>query len=75
MARSQGKMTVSETLKQAIVASGLTARELGRRSGVTHSSITRFVNGERGLRHSVVDALAEALGLQLEKRTRRCRRA
>ncbi len=59
------KKTLSETLKAAIKASGLTHYMIGKRAGVTPPMIARFMAGTRDLRLATADKLAEALGLEL----------
>ena len=68
MAKSEDSPTVSETLRAAMCDSGLSARELGRRAGVNHGVLSRFLKSERTMTLPLVDALAKALGLQLTKR-------
>src|SRR4051812_32331340 len=57
--------SVSDQLRAAIVATGLTAYSLGKSAGVDAGMIQRFLNGERGLNLAAVDRLAAALGLRL----------
>lgn len=71
MSKRSDRLTVSQTLHRAIRDSGLSLRELARQSGVDHRAVGRFVSGERGLTNRAVDALAEALGLELTKKKRR----
>jgi ribosome-binding protein aMBF1 (putative translation factor) len=56
--------TISEQLRQAIDASGLTYYALAKRAGIKPSVITRFMaNGT--LQLTTVDRIATALGLAL----------
>lgn len=68
MAKDSDNLTVTERLIAEMWQSGVSVREIGRRSGVNHASLTRFVNGDRGLSVQSINALAKALGLQLTKR-------
>ena len=60
--------TVSETLRQAILDSGLSAYRLSADSGVNVAAVLRFRSGERSLKLESVDRLAEVLGLQLKRK-------
>ncbi len=54
-----------ETLKQAIVNSEMSRYEIARRAGVSQAIISRFVNGERGIKLETAGKLASVLGLSL----------
>lgn len=56
---------VSERLRKAIERSGMSRYEIARRSGVEQSSLSRFVNGERGLSQEAIDAICALFGLRL----------
>jgi transcriptional regulator with XRE-family HTH domain len=56
---------LSEQLRAAIQASGLTAYRLAKEAGTMPDVITRFLNGDRGLRLATVDKLARVLQLEL----------
>jgi plasmid maintenance system antidote protein VapI len=58
---------IVETLREAIVSSGLTHYSLGKAAGVAPAQIDRFVAGERDLTLTTAARLAEALGLVLVK--------
>lgn len=63
-------MSISETLRFAIVNADETRYALSKRSGVGEPVLSRFVSGQRTLRLETVDLLCEALGLELKpKRT------
>jgi plasmid maintenance system antidote protein VapI len=57
--------TVSEQLRAAIIASGLSHNALAALTGVTQPAISRFVSGDRGLTTDSLDKLADFLGLSL----------
>lgn len=59
---------ISETLRKAIQASGITPYELAKRANVSPQSITRFLKGERSLSLEVIDKVCHVLGLELESR-------
>ena len=52
-------------IRQAIEDSGLTLLELGKRAGVHHSALGRFLSGERTLTLPAAAKVCEALGLKL----------
>jgi hypothetical protein len=56
--------TISDQLRQAIAASGLTHYAIGKLADVDPGMISRFVTGGT-LRLTTVDKLAAALGLRL----------
>jgi transcriptional regulator with XRE-family HTH domain len=56
---------MSDVLREAIEASGLSLLKLQQETGVNRSSLSRFLRGDRSLRLDVADKLAEFLGLQL----------
>jgi Helix-turn-helix domain len=57
--------TISDRLRHAITASGLTHYAIGKAAGVDPGVISRFTTGERTLRLETVDRIAAALGLRL----------
>jgi plasmid maintenance system antidote protein VapI len=59
---------IGETLRKAIVDSGLTSYALGKAAGVSSGMIDRFKRGERDLRLSTAEKLCETLGLTLAPR-------
>jgi transcriptional regulator with XRE-family HTH domain len=52
-------------VRQAIQDSPLSLLELGQRSGVNQSQLSRFVRGERGLTLAAAAKVCEVLGLGL----------
>jgi plasmid maintenance system antidote protein VapI len=57
--------TVTDQLKQAITASGLSVTALAKESGVPQPVLHRFMAGEQGLKLATVDKLAAYLKLKL----------
>ena len=45
-------------------------RQVAERAGITHSALTRFVNGERGLSLSTADRLAAHFRMTLTRKAR-----
>jgi transcriptional regulator with XRE-family HTH domain len=58
-------LTVSEALKRAIEASGVSRYRISKETGVEESALSRFVNGRRSLDLMTVDLLAAYFGLEL----------
>jgi transcriptional regulator with XRE-family HTH domain len=56
---------MSDRLRTAIRDSGFSLAELGRRSGVDHSRLSRFLRGERDINLAAAETLCGILGLQL----------
>jgi DNA-binding phage protein len=57
--------TISERLREAIAASGLTQTSIGEKAGISPNIISRFVAGKRSPTLDTVDRIAAALGLVL----------
>lgn len=56
---------VSDQVRAAIDGCGLTRYEVGKRSGVDHSAISRFMSWERGLSSEALDAVGAVIGLKV----------
>ena len=69
-AMGKKKTDISETLREAIVDSGISFRQLEKRTGLQRASITRFVHEERDLYLWSAALLAEELGLELQSKKR-----
>ena len=52
-------------LCEAIVSSGMSQYEMSKRSGVTKSQLSLFVNGQRSLTLTSAAKIARVLGLEL----------
>src|SRR5438132_1323367 len=55
---------LSETLKQAIRASGKSIEQLAADAAVSETVVSRFLRGETDIHMATADKLAEALGLK-----------
>lgn len=64
-------MGIVKQLQTAIKEDGRTLRALARDSGVSPIQISRFQRNERGLNTPAVEALCEALGLELAPKRRK----
>lgn len=64
---------LSDQLRAAIDASGLSRYRIGKELGIDEATLSRFMSGERGLRMSVLDQLSVFLELRVVsgKRARR----
>jgi transcriptional regulator with XRE-family HTH domain len=56
---------LEKQISEAILASGLTLRELSRASGVDPGQLSRFVRGHRSMHLPAAAKVCEALGLEL----------
>ena len=65
------RQTASEQLRQFIGERDESLAEIGRRTGVDHSMLSRFLRGERGLSTKSLDRLCKYLGVELRKVRRR----
>lgn len=59
------RLDVLERIRREIAAQGLTAYRLAQMSGITATTIQRFINRENDLGGPSVDAVCRALGLVL----------
>jgi plasmid maintenance system antidote protein VapI len=58
-------ITMNDVVRRAIKASGLTNYELWKATGVSQSTLSLFVSGQRGLTLAICDKLAPVLKLKL----------
>jgi transcriptional regulator with XRE-family HTH domain len=61
-------MTLSETLRKAVIASKKTRYAVAVGSGVDHAVLRRFMRKERDIKLSTAEHLADFLGLEFRKR-------
>ncbi len=61
-------MTVTETLRKAIIESGATHYRINKDTGVGTRMIDRFVSGESGIRGATIDELADYFNLELAEK-------
>jgi plasmid maintenance system antidote protein VapI len=67
MDKRQAKSSITESLRQAIVESGLSYNALEQQTGVKRASIMRFVLCKQSLRLDMADRLAAFLKLTVRK--------
>jgi transcriptional regulator with XRE-family HTH domain len=65
--KSKSKRTnqLTDQLRQAIDASGLTRYRIAKESGISESTLAQFYNGHRGLSMEALDALGDCLQLTI----------
>ena len=56
---------MSEQIKQAVAESGQSQYAIGKATGISPSTLSRFVSGERGLPMKTLDRLADYLDLNI----------
>ena len=59
--------TLSEQLRAAILSAPVSRYRIAKDAGVSEAVLSRFVNGETGLRMVIADRLAVYLKLELRK--------
>lgn len=62
---STKRQPISEQLRRAILASGMSRYRICKEIGIGQPSMSRFMAGIAGLSLETIDALAELLGLEL----------
>lgn len=68
--RKNARQTLTSQLRQIVADSGQTLGELARETGIDKSTLSRFINGQRGLSMEALDALGKYLGLRIVKATK-----
>lgn len=61
------KTSISDSLRQAILDSGLPLLRIANETGIQRASLSRFVRGKNSLHLDVADTLAAYFGLELTK--------
>jgi len=62
---------LSDQVRQAVDASGLTRYRICKELGIAESTMSRFMSGQGGLSMEVLDKLADLLGLGIKTARRR----
>ena len=60
--------TFAEQLRRVVRDCGETRYSLAQRMGIAQSTLTRFMNGDRGLSMEAIDRLFYALDLEIKAR-------
>jgi hypothetical protein len=63
-------MTLSESLRKAVLTSKKTRYAIAVGAGVDHAVLRRFMRGERDIKLTTAEHLADYLGLELAKKKR-----
>ena len=65
MLKKQQRASLSDELRQAIQRSGLSRYSIWQQTGIDQGSLSKFMDGERGLGLESIDKLADLLGLHI----------
>jgi transcriptional regulator with XRE-family HTH domain len=65
MTMGNERMKLSDQIRRAIDASGLSRYRICKEIGLTESTMSRFMSGQSGLSLRVLDDLADLLGLNI----------
>ena len=60
------RMKLSEQIRQAVLTCGQTRYAIAKATGISQATLSRFVNGERGLPMATLDTLADYLDLRIK---------
>jgi len=70
---SKKQSYLEDTLRKAILDSGMNTVQVEKVSGVSQSIISRFLNQERGITFATASKIAYALDLELKPKRRKGR--
>jgi len=56
---------LSDQLREAIDKAGVSRYEIAKQTGVSETTLCRFVSGERGISVDAMDAIGQYLGLSI----------
>jgi transcriptional regulator with XRE-family HTH domain len=62
---------LSEQLREAIEKAGVSRYEIAKQTGVSETTLCRFVSGERGISVDAMDAIGQYLGLSIVRSKKR----
>ena len=68
------RLNLSDQIRQAVDASGLSRYRICKELGIAESTISRFMTGQGGLSMEYLDAVATLLDLNIVKVNRRSNR-
>lgn len=60
------RVKLSEQIRQAVLTCGQTRYAIAKATGISQATLSRFVNGERGLPMTTLDTLADYLNLNIQ---------
>ena len=65
MPKKKQRLSLSDELRQAIEQSGVSRYSIWQQTGIDQGSLSKFMDGERGLGIESIDKLADLLGLHI----------
>jgi hypothetical protein len=65
MPKKKQRLSLSDELRQAVERSGVSRYSIWQQTGIDQGSLSKFMDGERGLGMESIDKLAELLGLHI----------
>jgi len=65
MPKKKHRLSLSNELRQAIDRSGVSRYSIWQQTGIDQGSLSKFMDGERGLSIESIDKLADLLGLHI----------
>jgi DNA transposition AAA+ family ATPase len=65
MPKKKQRLSLSDELRQAIERSGVSRYSIWQQTGIDQGSLSKFMDGERGLSIESIDTIAELLGLHI----------
>jgi DNA transposition AAA+ family ATPase len=65
MPKKKQRLSLSDELRQAVERSGLSRYSIWQQAGIDQGSLSKFMDGERGLGMESIDKLADLLGLHI----------
>jgi hypothetical protein len=65
MPKKKQRLSLSDELRQAIERSGVSRYSIWQQTGIDQGSLSKFMDGERGLGMESIDQIAELLGLHI----------
>lgn len=74
MPKKKQRLSLSDELRQAVERSGVSRYSIWQQTGIDQGSLSKFMDGERGLGIESIDKLAALLGLHIctaDAKTRR----
>jgi hypothetical protein len=65
MPKKKQRLSLSDELRQAVERSGVSRYSIWQQTGIDQGSLSKFMDGERGLGMESIDKLAALLGLHI----------
>jgi hypothetical protein len=65
MPKKGNRKPLSDELREAVERSGLSRYSIWQQTGIDQGSLSKFMDGERGLGMESIDKLADLLGLHI----------